>query len=55
MTYCCEACGFLFSRRGEVWECPSCEGQHFHPAPKEEAEHLQQLLKTVKHGEEYVK
>lgn len=56
MTYCCDACGFLFSRRGEVWECPSCAGQCFRPATEEETERLQQLLmKNIKHGEEYVR
>jgi len=56
MTYCCDDCGFLFSRRGEVWECPSCEGKRFRPATEAEAEQLQKLLmKNIQHGEEYVR
>lgn len=44
MIYCCEDCGFLFLRIGEVEECPFCEGTHFRPATAEEAERLQALL-----------
>lgn len=47
MTYCCEDCGFLFSRVGEVHECPACEGGHFRPATEEEAERLQKMLKET--------
>ena len=36
MIYCCEGCGFLFRRVGEVEECPFCEGGHFRPATAEE-------------------
>lgn len=44
MTYCCEDCGFLFRRLGEVKECPFCEGTQFRPATAEEAERMQALL-----------
>lgn len=44
MIYCCEDCGFLFQRVGEVEECPSCEGSRFRPATAEEAERLLVLL-----------
>lgn len=44
MIYCCEDCGFLFRRIGQVEECPSCEGPRFRPATAEEAERLQDLL-----------
>lgn len=43
-VYCCDDCGFLFSRAGEVWECPFCEGHRFRPATEEEAQRLQDLL-----------
>ena len=45
-TYCCDDCGFLFFRTGEVYECPFCEGHHFRPATLEEAERLQVLIKN---------
>ena len=45
MIYCCEDCGFLFRRIGQVEECPSCEGPRFRPATAEEAERLQDLLR----------
>lgn len=44
MTYCCEGCGFLFRRMGEVKECPLCEGSRFRPATAEEEERLKVLL-----------
>ena len=44
MTYCCDRCGFLFSRTGEIRTCPSCDGYRIRPATAEEAESLQQLL-----------
>ena len=44
MTYCCEDCGFLFQRVGEVKECPSCEGSRFRPATEEETKQLQTML-----------
>ena len=44
MVYCCEDCGFLFSRVGEVQECPFCKSEHFRPATAEEAEHFGKLL-----------
>lgn len=56
MTYCCDDCGFLFSRRGEIFQCPSCESGRIRSATAEEAEKLRKLLqKTIRHGEEYVK
>lgn len=45
MTYCCDDCGFLFSRTGDVLECPFCERHRFRPATTEEAERLLALLK----------
>jgi len=44
VTYCCEDCGFLFRRIGDVWECPFCEGKHFRPATEEEILRLQTML-----------
>ena len=44
MIYCCEDCGFLFQRMGEVKECPLCERIHFRPATAEEEKRLQALL-----------
>lgn len=44
MNYCCEDCGFLFRRIGEVEECPFCEGTHLRHATAEETEQLQTLL-----------
>lgn len=44
MIYCCEDCGFLFRRIGEVRECPSCEGRRFRAATTEEGKLLQALL-----------
>lgn len=56
MIYCCEDCGFLFRRVGEVQECPSCEGRHLRSATQTEAETLRSLLKTIKeHKEEEAK
>ena len=48
MTYCCESCGFLFSRRGTVWECPSCEGLHIRSATEEERARFEALLNEEK-------
>jgi len=45
MIYCCEDCGFLFRRVGEIYECPSCEGYRIRPATAEEAERLKHLLR----------
>lgn len=45
MNYCCEDCGFLFRRIGEVKECPSCESSRLRPATAEEEERLEVLLK----------
>lgn len=53
MIYCCEDCGFLFSRVGPVETCPSCEGEHFRAATMEEATQLQSILK--KNAEEQAK
>jgi len=47
MIYCCEECGFLFSRVGEVRECPFCEADHIRPATAEEAKRLQALLMST--------
>lgn len=44
MTYFCDRCGFLFSRVGDVSECPFCEGQCIRPATEKEAEHLRAKL-----------
>jgi len=44
MTYCCDICGFLFFRTGEIRKCPSCDGYRIRPATAEEAAQLQQLL-----------
>lgn len=44
MTYCCDGCGFLFSRMGEIRTCPACEGYRIRPATEEEAEQLKRLL-----------
>lgn len=44
MNYCCENCGFLFQRMGEVQECPLCERSHFRPATAEEMKRLQAFL-----------
>lgn len=46
MNYCCEDCGFLFQRVGEVRACPYCEGYHFRAATQEEAERLRSYLKS---------
>jgi len=45
MTYCCDGCGFLFFRTGEIGRCPSCEGYRIRPATAEEAERLKHLLR----------
>ena len=50
MTYCCNLCGFLFSRTGDVRECPSCEGTHFRPATLDEEVLLQELLSRKQHS-----
>ena len=47
MIYCCEDCGFLFQRVGEVQACPFCEGYHLRSATPEETEMLQSRLKTI--------
>ena len=44
MIYCCEDCGFLFRRMGEVKECPVCESSRFRSATEEEAKRLNVLL-----------
>ena len=46
MNYCCEECRFVFSRKGEVTNCPSCDGQRIRPATEDETERLLELLKT---------
>ena len=44
MIYCCEDCGFIFQRVGEIQTCPSCEGYRLRSATHEEMEKLQSLL-----------
>lgn len=44
MIYCCEDCGFLFRRMGEVKECPFCERSRFRPATAQEKKYLQAIL-----------
>ena len=44
MTYCCEVCGFLFQRVGEVQTCPFCESYHLRSATAQEADRLHELL-----------
>ena len=51
MIYCCEDCGFLFSRVGEVDRCPFCEKDHFRPATEEEMQRLLEVLQQRKAGE----
>lgn len=46
MTYCCEDCGFLFQRVGEIQACPFCEGSRLRSATPEETEILRSQLKT---------
>ncbi len=41
MIYICETCGFLFSRMGEVGECPSCEKYDIRIADSDESQSLQ--------------
>lgn len=56
MIYCCDNCGFLFSRRGEICTCPSCEMSRIRPATEREAEELRRLLQeSIRYGEEYVR
>lgn len=52
MIYCCDDCGFLFQRVGEIQECPSCESSHFRSATQTEAEKLRSLLKTMEENKE---
>lgn len=52
MTYCCEECGFLFQRVGEIQTCPFCEGHHFRSATPEETERLRSLLKPREENKE---
>ena len=44
MIYCCEDCGFLFRRIGEVTACPSCESKRFRTATEAEAKRLQAII-----------
>lgn len=48
MNYCCEECGFVFSRKGEAEECPFCNGHRIRPANADETERLQDLLRNRK-------
>lgn len=52
MIYCCEDCGFLFRRVGEIHECPSCDGSHLCSATQTEAEKLRSLLKSIEENKE---
>lgn len=36
MIYCCEKCGFRFSRSGEVEVCPNCDSLRIRFADKNE-------------------
>lgn len=45
MDYCCDNCGFLFRRVGEIHVCPSCDGPNLRPATKIESDQLESLLK----------
>ena len=45
MDYCCDDCGFLFRRVGEIRVCPSCDGPNLRPATKTERDQLENLLK----------
>ena len=55
MIYCCDNCGFLFSRRGEISACPQCESRRIRPALDAEKKKLEAQLKNSKHGNEYVR
>ena len=44
MIYCCEDCGFLFRRIGEVTACPFCESKRFRTATEAEAKRLQAII-----------
>lgn len=48
MIYYCENCGFLFSRTGDIKECPSCEKKQIRSATGEET---QRLMEYIKHSE----
>lgn len=53
MTYCCEECGFLFRRVGEVHTCPSCESYQLRSATAQETDRLHKLLnQTTEHHKE---
>ena len=45
MDYCCDDCGFLFRRVGEIHVCPSCDGPNLRPTTKIESDQLESLLK----------
>lgn len=47
MIYCCEGCGFLFRRIGEVKTCPICESSRYRLAT--EAEALENIIETRKY------
>lgn len=50
MVYKCEnkECGFLFSRQGEVTECPNCGKGNIRPATPDEEETFIKLLEEDK-------
>jgi Zn-finger protein len=48
MIYTCEDCGFIFSRMGEVKECPSCEKIHIRSATSKETKRLLEILEQGK-------
>ena len=47
MVYKCknQGCGFLFSREGEVLQCPVCGKTNIRPATAEEEKEFYELLK----------
>jgi uncharacterized Zn finger protein (UPF0148 family) len=36
MIYCCEKCGFLFERYGDVEQCPDCNSSRVRHADEQE-------------------
>jgi len=49
MIYCCEKCRFIFSRSGEVENCPDCASPNVRHADEEEtAEYKQRLEQPEK-------
>ena len=52
MIYCCEDCGVLFQRVGEIHECPSCDGSQLCSAIQTETEKLRSILKAIEENKE---